>query len=224
MQKFEEIYKRAVERKGSPEAIEVLLPKNIKTANELTSISDDRYLSAMTSAIFKAGFVWKVIESKWPDFEDVFWSFDIEKCALITPEIFENLCQNERIIRNPQKIETVSINASMILEFAQDYGSFANFIANWPKEDFIGLLEILHKKGARLGGQTCQYFLRSIGKDGFVLGKDGIAALIQAKVIDKPATSKTNVKKIQEAYNQWSNESGRNLAEISKILALSTDS
>ena len=34
-------------------------------------------------------------------------------------------------------------------------------------------------RGARLGGMTAQYFLRFMGKDGFVFSRDGVAALIE---------------------------------------------
>ena len=94
-------------------------------------------------------------------------------------------------------------------------------IANWPDDDFVELLEMLQKKGNRLGKQTSQFFLRKMGKDGFVLMRDGIAALINAKVIDKAPTSKKDMSKVQAAFNQWRDETGYTNAQISKILALS---
>jgi len=96
------------------------------------------------------------------------------------------------IIRNRSKIKTVPENAQMIINTAQQFdGSFGRFIAEWPDEDFIGLLDYLKKHGSRLGGNTGPYFLRQMGKDGFILGRDGVAALIDANVIEKPPTSKT---------------------------------
>ncbi len=221
MQKFSEIYQRALERKGGEEYLSALLPDNIKTSTELSAIPHDRYLAEMTKAIFKAGFYWKVIDHKWIGFEEAFWNFNVARCSMTSPDDLESLYQDTRIIRNSRKIETVSRNASMIIELSEQYGSFANLIAQWPDDDFIGLLDLLHKNGSRLGPKTCQYFLRFIGKDGFVLARDGIAALINAGIITRDPTSKRDLKLVQHAYNSWRVESGLNNAQISRILSLS---
>ena len=221
MQKFSEIYQRALERKGGEEQLTALFPIGIKTAAELSAIPHDRYLAEMTRAIFKAGFIWKIIDHKWAGFEKAFWQFNIARCSMTSPEDLELLYQDTRIIRNMQKIDTVHKNAAMILELSEQYGSFASLIAEWPDDDFIGLLELLHKNGSRLGKQTCQYFLRFIGKDGFVLARDGVAALIRAGVITSPPTSKRDLKLVQQAYNSWREESGLGNAQISRILSLS---
>ncbi len=223
MQKFSEIVQRALERKGGEEQLAALLPTGIKTAAELSSIADDRYLAEMTKAIFKAGFYWKVIDHKWVGFEETFWNFNVARCNMISPEDLESLYQDTRIIRNGQKIDAVAKNAAMIIEFAEQYGSFATMIADWPDDDFIGLLELLHKNGSRLGKQTSQHFLRFIGKDGFVLAKDGVAAMIRADVISTHPTSKRDLKLVQDAYNIWREESGLGNAQISRILSLSID-
>ncbi|PHS70637.1 MAG: 3-methyladenine DNA glycosylase [Methylophaga sp.] len=222
MQKFSAIYQRALEQKGGEEQLTALLPAGIKTPAELSTISHDRYLAEMTKAIFKAGFYWKIIEHKWVGFEEAFWNFNVARCAMTSPEDLESLYQDTRIIRNGQKIDTVYRNAAMILDLSEQYGSFANLIAEWPDDDFIGLLDLLHKSGARLGKQTCQYFLRFIGKDGFILARDGIAALINAGVITSPPTSKRNIRLVQQAYDIWRDESGLSNAQISRILSLST--
>ena len=223
MRSFDEIYQRAAARKGGEAALQALLPREIKSREELAATPDDRYLAEMTKAIFKAGFVWKVIDSKWAGFEEAFWGFDVPRCSFMSPEDEEALCHDERIIRNRQKILTVPRNAVMITELAREHGSFGRFVADWPGTDFVGLLQVLSKRGARLGGMTAQYFLRFIGKDGFALSRDGVYALIEAGVVDKPPTSKAALQKVQLAYNTWSSESGLGLAAISRILALSID-
>jgi len=198
MQKFSEIYQYAIERKGSEEQLIALLPTGIKTAAELSSITDDRYLAEMTKAIFKAGFVWKIIDHKWDGFEYTFWNFNVARCNMISPDDLESLYQDNRIIRNGMKIDTVQRNAAMIIDLSEQYGSFAKMIAEWPDDDFIGLLELLHQNSSRLGKVTCQYFLRFIGKDGFVLVKDGVAALIRAEVITSHPNSKRDLKLVQQ--------------------------
>ena len=223
MQTFQEIYQRAAKRKGGEDALRQLLSADIKSPQQLTDVSDDRYLAEMTKAIFKAGFVWKIVEHKWPDFEEAFWGFDVDRCAFMSPDDEDALSTDTRIIRNRQKILTVPHNAVMITEVRKEHGSFGQFIADWPAEDFIGLLDYLGKHGSRLGGMTAQYFLRFIGKDGFVLSRDGVYALIQAGIIDKPPTSKAGRRTVQQAYNQWLQETGLGLAEISRVLGLSID-
>ncbi len=223
MQAFQQIYQRAAARKGGEEALLLLLPDDIKSPQQLTDISDDRYLAGITKAIFKAGFVWKIVEHKWPGFEEGFWGFDVDRCAFMSPDDEDALCTDTRIIRNLQKILTVPHNAVMIIEIRKEHGSFGQFIANWPAEDFVGLLDYLAKHGSRLGGMTAQFFLRIIGKDGFVLSRDGVYAMIQAGIIDKPPTSKAARRKVQQAYNQWQQETGMGLTDLSRILALSID-
>lgn len=221
---FAEIRQRAAQRKGGEEELADLVSGGIKAPEQLAGVDDSRYLSAMTRAVFKAGFVWKIIDHKWPDFEKAFWHFNVLRCAMMSPDDFDALCGDERIVRNPQKIRTVPLNAAMILDVQKSHDSFGRFLAAWPTDDFVGLLEFLNKNGSRLGGNSAQYFLRAMGMDGFVLSRDGVAALIGAGVVDKPPKGKAAMKKVQDAYNQWRDESGWGYAQISRMLAMSVDS
>lgn len=223
MKSFAEIYDRAAKRKGGEAELQQLIQIDIKTPAQLAATPDDRYLSAMTKAIFMAGFVWKVIENKWDGFEQAFWNFNITRCAYISDDDLDNLVQDTRIVRNGQKIATVQHNAVMIFELAKQHGSFGKMLAEWPDDDFIGLLQLLHKRGSRLGGNSAQYFLRRVGKAGFMLGRDGVAALIDAGAIDKNPNSQSGRLQVQEAYNQWASETDLNMAQISRVLSMSID-
>jgi len=223
LKKFEAIYQRTLDRKGGEKNLAALLPDNVHTPTELQSLADDRYLAEMSKAVFKAGFSWKVVDLKWPGFEKAFWNFNIDRCAWMSPDDIDALVVNKAIIRNHQKITSVLNNATMILEIRESHGSFGKFIADWPSSDFIGLLSFLNKNGNRLGPRTSQYFLRFMGKDSFILSSDGVAALIDAGVVDRYPTSQRDMKKVQEAYNIWQQESGLGLTQISKVLALSID-
>lgn len=75
MADFSAIYQRAIKRKGGEAALLALLPTEVRSSAVLTEIPDHRYRSEMTEAIFKAGFVWKIIDNKWPGFEEAFWAF-----------------------------------------------------------------------------------------------------------------------------------------------------
>ncbi|MGD9659959.1 MAG: DNA-3-methyladenine glycosylase I [Porticoccaceae bacterium] len=218
---FASIYERAAARKGGEQELAALAAVSLKSPAQLAKIDDSRYLSAMTKAIFRAGFVWKVIDNKWPNFEKAFWKFNVMRCAMMSPDDVEALSRDTSIVRNPQKINTVPANAAMILDAARQYGSFANMIAQWRDDDFIGLLAYLNKQGSRLGGNSAQYFLREMGKDGFILSRDGVAALIGAGVVDAEPKSKKALAQVQDAYNHWRQETGFGNAKISRILAMS---
>jgi len=86
----------------------------------------------------------------------------------------------------------------------------------------VGLWAEMKQRGDRLGGQTGRYFLRFMGKDTPVLSRDVVRALIEAEVVEKEPTSKKALNQMQAALNEWMDESGRSLTEISRVLAMST--
>mgnify|MGYP000016900135 CR=1 FL=1 len=223
MKKFAAIYQRALERKGGEKALNALLSNTAKSATELAAPEDEHYLDAMSKAIFKAGFVWKIVDYKWAGFEQAFWNFNVTRCAWMSPDDIDQLLSDSRIIKHHKKILAVQSNAAMLLDIQQSHGSFGRFIADWPAADFVGLLNYLHKHGSRLGPRTCQYFLRHVGKQGFIIGTDGAAALIDAGVIDGYPSSNKDMQKVQSAYNEWQQQSGLNLNQLSQVLALSID-
>jgi len=220
MRAFDEIYRIAADRHGGEAELEMKLSRPL-SASELAAIPDDRWLSGMTKSVFQAGFNWRVIENKWPGFEAAFDGFDIQACAYRLPDSFDALTQDKRIVRNPQKIATVQANALFIEAVAEEHGSFGRWIADWPRNDYVGLVDELGKRGSRLGGATAQYFLRFAGVDSFIFSRDVVARLIAEGVIDKAPTSLKARRAAQEAFNHWVQESGRSLTEISRVLAFS---
>lgn len=221
MRHFDEIYEIAASRQGSVEALEARLDQGPRgPAADITDLAEDRWLATLTRCIFQAGFQWKVIEAKWKGFEDAFHGFDIGYNSMMDDARFDALIQDTRIVRNGAKIQTVCDNAAFLLELRKDGGA-GKVLGGWPATDYIGLLEMLRKRGSRLGGTTGQYAMRFAGRDAFVLSQDVTARLIAEGVIDKPATSKGALKKVQEAFNTWGEHSGRSLTEMSRILAMS---
>lgn len=221
MNKFKRIREAAEKRKGGPKALTRLLTTPA-TIDELKSVADERYLAQITRCVFNAGFHWRVITAKWPGFEEAFHGFDLGTLLTKSPDEWESYVEDTRIIRNWQKIETVFQNAIMVDEVAAEHGSFAQFFAEWPVTDQVGLMKFLHKNGARLGGKTAQWFLRFTGKDSFILTGDVIAALIANGVdTNDKATSQRDLKNIQNAFNQWQQETGLPITHLSKILSYS---
>uniref|UniRef100_A0A486XME6 DNA-3-methyladenine glycosylase n=1 Tax=Rheinheimera sp. BAL341 TaxID=1708203 RepID=A0A486XME6_9GAMM len=217
---FARIYQRAAERKGGAAALEALLGQNISAA-DLAALPDNLLLGELTKKVFQSGFVWRVVRQKWPGFCEVFFNFDIEKMLLMSDEMLEAKARDERIIRNAAKVFTIRHNAMMIDDIARKHGSFARFIADWPSSDIIGLWAYLKQHGARLGGNTGPYALRAIGKDTFILSTDVEAYLRATKVFDGGINSKRSLQQIQQQFNLWQQQSGRSLAHISQIIALS---
>lgn len=226
MEKFETIFHRAANRHGGEEALcEKVASRYVGSNVEIISDPkpDDRWLSEFSKRIFQSGFNWSVVENKWDGFETAFWNFNPSKCAEIDMEDMERLTSDKAIVRNPIKIKTVAPNARMILAMKDEAGSSDKFIRGWPSEDYIGLLAYLQKHGSHLGTNTASYALRFSGVPSFILSNDVTAALIHAGVIDKPATGKRAKQAVQDAFNQWTAESGKGLTFVSRVLAHSID-
>ena len=219
MHHFDEIFGIAAGRHGGEAALNQKLDKPL-SPDELAAIPDDRWLSTMTTSIFQSGFNWKVIENKWDGFEAAFDGFDPGRCAFIDDDRFDALLQDRRIVRNGAKVATVRDNAAFLLDLRAQGGA-GTVLGGWPSEDYIGLLDLLKDRGARLGGATGQYAMRFCGRDSFILSRDVTARLIAEGVIDKPATSKSARRAVQAAFNTWMEQSGRSLTEISRVLAMS---
>ncbi|NMP16904.1 DNA-3-methyladenine glycosylase I [Thalassotalea sp. Y01] len=225
MEKISTIYQRALERKGSEEKLQALMhpyPALVDNNQQLRQLSSDRFLAEFTKKVFQSGFVWRVVENKWPNFEQLFFEFNIEKMLMMPEEMLEQKASDPRIIRNYKKVQTIKANAQMIFETEVEHGSFASFIADWPETDIIGLWNHLKKHGQRLGGNTGPYALRALGKDTFLLSRDVEAYLRAHDLISGGLTSKTSLNSIQRCFNEWQQQSGYSLKEISRLIALST--
>ena len=231
-ERFTRLYQRAADRKGGKKALEILLGQKIigkklftdsAAQQSVAELSDDRILSAFTKQIFKSGFVWRVVENKWPDFEESFFDFNIEKVLMMPEEMLEKKAADPRIIRNYNKVKTIKANAQMMFEHQTEHNtSFAQFIANWPTHDIIGLWAFLKKHGQRLGGNTGPYALRLLGKDTFILSSDVEAYLRTQKIIDGGLQSKKSLTAIQTYFNKLQQESGYSLTQLSRLIAFAS--
>jgi 3-methyladenine DNA glycosylase Tag len=218
---FKAIRARAEERKGGPKALEKLLPKK-PSSNALAKLHDDRILAEMSMRVFSAGFAWSVIEAKWPNFEQAFLGFAPTKLTFQPDEFWDRLMTDARIVRNGAKILSVRENAAFVQAIAREHGSFGKFLARWPSSDEIGLLDLLAKRGSRLGGNTGQMFLRFVGWDGFVTSQDVVACLREAGLdVAAEVKSKGDLAKVQAQFNAWAEETGLPYLHLSRICAMS---
>ena len=218
---FGPILARAEKRKGGAKALEKLLPKK-PDMKALGKLGDDRFLAEMTQRVFSAGFAWSVIENKWPDFEKAFLGFQPAKLVFQPDDFWDALLSDTRIVRNGAKIASVRENAAFVQEIAKEHGSFGQFLVKWPSSDQVGLLDVLSKRGSRLGGNTGQMFLRFVGWDGFVTSQDVVACLRDAGLdIASEVKSKGDLAKVQAQFNAWADETGFPRVHLSRICAMS---
>lgn len=220
---FSTLYQRAEIRKNGAENLKQCLP-DIKPKNDVSQIPSNKVLSLMTKGIFQSGFVWSVIEKKWPDFETTFKHFDPQTLVSLPDEDWDSFCQNPKIVRNAIKILTVRENAEFILELEQsEQKNIATFIAEWPESELVDLWLYLKKYGSRLGGMTGQYFLRRLGKDSYILSRDVVTSLQEmgCDVKDNPS-SKKDLYTIQQCFNTIHNETELPYTHISKVLGFAS--
>jgi 3-methyladenine DNA glycosylase Tag len=222
MKAFDDIWAIAAARKGGDAGLEAHVAEyRSKTRDEIAATPDDRILASMARHAFQAGFSWKVIETKWPGFEAAFDGFALNACAFPSEEKFDALLKDARIVRNARKILSVQANARFLLDLAQEKGTAARFFADWPDADFVGLLDVLKTRTSGIGGESAMRFVRSLGKPAFITTRDVTAALIRDDVLEKPPSGKKDLQRVQDAFNAWSKESGRDLTAISRVLAMS---
>jgi 3-methyladenine DNA glycosylase Tag len=207
---FKSIRERAAKRKGGDKVLASLMPKRPDN-KALDKLTDDRVLSEMACRVFSAGFVWSVIDQKWPGFEEAFLEFNPKRLLFQPAEFWEKLASDKRIVRNPQKIRSV-----------REHGSFGKFLANWPADDQAGLLDVLAKRGSRLGGYSGQYLLRFLGWDAFVLSGDVLLCLRDSGVpLSATGTSKKDLEAAQAQMVAWAKEAKLPVTHVSRICALS---
>jgi len=216
---FADISSQAAQNAGGPAALQTRLPK-VETAAALRKVGDDRYLSTMSLRIFAAGLRHQMVRDKWPAFEEVFAGFVPGRVASFSDEALEGLMNDRRIIRHWGKISATRVNAIAMMEIAKVHGSFADWLADWPVTDIVGLWDALQKHFSQLGGMSGPMFLRWVGKDTFMLSPDVVHVLKELGVADSAFKGKKDRRLAQEAFNQWHAESGWPLSQISMTLAI----
>jgi 3-methyladenine DNA glycosylase Tag len=218
---FEEVWERASDRKDGDATLRASLSDPLKN-EDLALLPESLFLSVMCKCIFQAGFSWKVVEQKWPGFEEAFSGFEPEILTTLSAAEWEAFARDKRIIRNPQKIRAVRGNLWFLMDTAMVHGSFGQFLADWPETDLVGLFRLLKRDGKRLGGATGPRFLRFSGKDTFVLTRDVITCLKRQglEIADNPV-SKRDLTAVQAAFNRWHEETGLSFQHLSMVMARS---
>ncbi len=222
MTAFQTIYEEALLHTGDEAILKSKLPVP-KSQDELRNLSDNYYLSVMSRRIFRAGLKHSMVDARWPAFEEVFHGFDIDRVRIMSDEELESSLHDTRIIRHWGKIRAVRANAQSMYELLKEKSSMGDYLADWPGERIVELWDDLKDRFTQLGGNSGPYFLRMAGKDTFLLTRFVVRALIRWGVIETEPKGRQARQVVQDCINQWSEESGRPMCQISMLLALSID-
>ncbi len=90
--------------------------------------NDAGYLEQMVKAIFKAGFSWRVVDDKWPNFQRAFDGFDVDKVSAYDDRDLDRLVGDASIVRNGRKIAATIDNAHQFQRIIGEYGSFEAYL------------------------------------------------------------------------------------------------
>jgi DNA-3-methyladenine glycosylase I len=116
--------------------------------DQIKPTSLDDYLEVQSKAVFQSGMSWKVVESKWADFN----AFDIEELA-----------QDTRVIRNRRKLEAIVSNAQKMIDLDREHGTFKKYLRS--QDSFDATLKMMKKDFKFMGPTGIYYFLWVVGEE-----------------------------------------------------------
>lgn len=130
----------------------------------------------------QAGLSWHLILNKRQNYKIAFDNFDPKKVGEYTEEKINELLNNDGIVRNKLKINSVVRNAKVFLKIQEEYGSFSDYIWSFTNNKIINndyecfsqaptktelsfkISKDLKKEGMIFVGETIIYsYLQSIG-------------------------------------------------------------
>ena len=120
---------------------------------------DNGYLEELTKAIFRSGFSWRVVRQKWPDFQKGFDGFDVRTVANYGVAEVSRLFEDSGIVRNRRKILGTVENAGVVLELAQEHGSFRSYLRSLDALDYRQRVKELTGRFRGLGRTGAFVFL-----------------------------------------------------------------
>jgi len=126
---------------------------------------DAGYLEELTKAIFQAGFSWRVIRDKWPNFQRAFDGFQIEAVAGYGEPDVERLVSDAGIVRNRRKIQATIHNARKMWELSQQHGTFHAYLRSLDGMDYAGRRKELSKGFKNLGPTGVFVFLWCVDEE-----------------------------------------------------------
>lgn len=126
-----------------------------------TKLAD--YLEILTKPVFESGLNWKVIDGKWPGFQQAFRGFDPATVANLTPDELDAITADERIVRSRKKIDATVHNARVMIDLDREFGGFKHYLAS-QGDDYASLVKDMRKRFKFLGEFGAYYFLYVVGE------------------------------------------------------------
>ena len=130
----------------------------------ITPDGDAGYLEELTKAIFRAGFSWRVINDKWPHFQEAFHRFEVAKVAHYSPPDLERLQGDPGLVRNRRKLEATISNAQRMLELIDEHGSFHTYLRSIDGLSYQGRVKTLTSEFSHLGRTGAFVFLHCVNE------------------------------------------------------------
>ena len=130
-----------------------------------TPADDNGYLEELTKAIFQAGFSWRVIRDKWPNFQGAFDGFDVATVAGYGEPDVERLVADQGIVRNRRKIEATIYNARVMWDLIQEYGSFHAYLRSLDGSEYAARRQELSRRFKNLGPTGVFTFLWCVNEE-----------------------------------------------------------
>ncbi len=127
--------------------------------------NDSGYLEQMTKAIFQAGFSWRVVNDKWPNFQQAFDGFDIDTVAAFDDRDVDRLVGDEGIVRNGRKIAATIENASEFQRIVAEHSSFNAFLRSMDDWSYAQRRADLSKRFKGLGPTGVFTFLYCVDEE-----------------------------------------------------------
>jgi 3-methyladenine DNA glycosylase Tag len=127
---------------------------------------DKGYFENMTRVIFQGGLNWRIIDKKWPNFQEAFNNFSINEVAEFDDSEVERLMKDSGIVRNRAKITATIKNANQFQTIIRTSGSFQRYLDNLDKSNnYEHIVKELAEKFSRLGPASTRIFLYSVGEN-----------------------------------------------------------
>ncbi|GLB52636.1 DNA-3-methyladenine glycosylase I [Neptunitalea chrysea] len=141
---------------------------------------DDKLFEFLILETFQAGLSWITILRKRENFRAALDQFNYKKIALYDNHKFEELLQNEGIIRNKLKIKATITNAQAFIKIQEEFGSFSNYI--WSFVDHTPIINtVINYKDAPANTPLSDAISKDLKKRGFkFVGSTVIYAHMQA--------------------------------------------
>lgn len=126
---------------------------------------DNGYFEELTRAIFQAGFSWRVIRDKWPNFLAAFDGFDVATVAGYGEPDLERLVADQGIVRNRRKIDGTIHNARVMWDLIQEHGSFHIYLRSLDTLDYAARRQELSRQFQNLGPTGVFTFLWCVDEE-----------------------------------------------------------